>query len=61
MAQSNLGRLFRDKVSARIDQYANDLVSGNAQDYHSYRQIVGIVSGMNESIQIMDDIERERD
>jgi hypothetical protein len=61
MAQTNLGRLLRAKVEDRINELAHSLANGAAADYPNYRQTVGLVQGLNESIQILDELERERD
>ena len=61
MAQSHVTRLFRAKVDETITNYARSLAEGAAKDYPAYMRSVGFVSGLMESMQILDEIEKETD
>lgn len=57
---------FRDELKKRIDESADDtistLVSGNAQDYSHYKELCGLLRGMqiaaNLCEEIADDLNR---
>lgn len=61
MAQTNVGRLLRNKIEERINNWASDLAEGSAKDYAAYRQGVGVVQGMNLVLAMLDDLEKEKD
>lgn len=59
MAISHIGRLLRGKVEQKITKISDDLASGVAADWPSYRYFVGYIEGAKMVLEQLEAIEGE--
>lgn len=61
MASSRLYRLLKERVEETIAQYSQSIIGGQAKDYADYRDACGYMRGLNDALNLCDDIERDLD
>ena len=59
MAESHYSRKLRARVTLAIAETEDSLGRGNAVDYPTYRQYVGIIEGLRVAIGICDELDKE--
>lgn len=59
MAKSNFQRRFEEKVKEAVENRADNIAKGGAADYSQYRESVGFILGLQESLRISEELESE--
>lgn len=59
MAFSNFRNLLRERVQKEVSDFGESVLGGEAPDYASYREYVGYIRGLNNSLKLVDEIERD--
>ncbi len=59
MASSRLYNLLLAAVKEEVSKYSESICSGQAEDYPTYREVVGYIRGLNNAVRLLEDIEKE--
>ena len=59
MAETNFHRLLRKKIEDAVRNRSDSLSDGAAIDYPHYRENVGYIHGMLDTLKLCDEIEQE--
>lgn len=59
MATTRFHAILEDKIKEAVENRRNSLASGACVDYAHYRENVGFITGLQEVLNICDDIEKE--
>lgn len=55
--KSQHSRLFEQLLAERKQQWVNSLMSGTPADYETYRQMVGLLQGLDEALKISEEVD----
>ena len=61
MAKTRFHSILESKINEAVENRSKSIASGDASDYAHYRENVGYIRGLQESLKICDDIAAESD
>lgn len=50
-----LAKRARERIEEQINTHGRNLASGNCQSFEDYKRVCGIIKGLQEALEIMDD------